>query len=234
MNHPAAFKAVRERLSGGLIASCQPVDHGPMDRTDIVTAMALAAVAGGAAGLRIEGVERVRSVTTNTAVPVVGIVKRDMVGTPVRITPILADVAGLAAAGATIIAFDATRRPRPVPASELLAAIHDAGCLAMADCSNLDDAHAMAELGCEFTASTLSGYTEETTPDEPDLAFVRSMAEAGYCVIAEGRFNSPRLAAAAIEAGAHAVTVGSAITRIEHITSWFGAELAAASRRIGA
>jgi N-acylglucosamine-6-phosphate 2-epimerase len=39
--------------------------------------------------------------------------------------------------------------------------------------------------------------------------------------MAEGRFNSPDLARDAIAAGADCVTVGSAITRIEHITSWF-------------
>ena len=45
------------RLRGGLVASCQPVDGGPMDHPAIVAAMAQAAVAGGAAGLRIEGVD---------------------------------------------------------------------------------------------------------------------------------------------------------------------------------
>jgi N-acetylmannosamine-6-phosphate 2-epimerase/N-acetylmannosamine kinase len=43
----------------------------------------------------------------------------------------------------------------------------------------------------------------------------------GKLVFAEGRYNEPRLAAAAIRAGAAAVVVGSAITRPEHITQWF-------------
>ena len=39
--------------------------------------------------------------------------------------------------------------------------------------------------------------------------------------MAEGRIRSPEEAAAALARGAWAVTVGSAITRIEHVTSWF-------------
>lgn len=200
-----------------------------MDDDQMVAAMARAAVAGGAAGLRIEGVDRVRAVCRVTSVPVVGIVKRTSSETPVRITPTLADVAALGEAGATIIAFDATSRRRPVPAAELLAAVRSAGCLAMADCSTIADAHAMAELGCDFIATTLSGYTGGTVPDAPDLEFVREASAAGYATIAEGRFNTPLLAASAIEAGAVAVTVGSAITRVEHITSWFSSAIAAAA-----
>ena len=43
--------------------------------------------------------------------------------------------------------------------------------------------------------------------------------------MAEGRYNTPQLARKAILAGANAVTVGSAITRIENITNWFVKEI---------
>ena len=39
--------------------------------------------------------------------------------------------------------------------------------------------------------------------------------------MAEGRVNTPELAALAMAAGADAVTVGSALTRLEHVTGWF-------------
>eukprot|EP01030_Chromulinospumella_sphaerica_P030637 gene30637-31189_t len=81
-----------------------------MDRTDIVVAMAQAAVDGGAVALRIEGVANVRAVAAAVRVPVIGIVKRDLQDSPVRITPFVQDVQDLAAAGARIIAFDATHR----------------------------------------------------------------------------------------------------------------------------
>ncbi|ECI2867437.1 N-acetylmannosamine-6-phosphate 2-epimerase, partial [Salmonella enterica subsp. enterica] len=75
--------------------------------------------------------------------------------------------------------------------------------------------------GVEFIGTTLSGYTGGEIPDEPDLTMVSELSNAGCRVIAEGRYNSPALAAKAIEQGAWAVTVGSAITRIEHICQWF-------------
>jgi N-acylglucosamine-6-phosphate 2-epimerase len=40
-------------------------------------------------------------------------------------------------------------------------------------------------------------------------------------VIAEGRFNTPELASQAIQAGAHAVVVGSAITRPDFVANMF-------------
>ncbi|MFZ9415961.1 MAG: N-acetylmannosamine-6-phosphate 2-epimerase, partial [Alphaproteobacteria bacterium] len=50
----------------------------------------------------------------------------------------------------------------------------------------------------------------------------------GAPVFAEGRFNTPALAAAAMRAGAHAVVVGSAITRPEVVAGWFAAAVAPA------
>lgn len=219
-----------QQTRGGLIVSCQPVSAGPMDRIDHVVAMALAAVAGGAMGLRIEGSDRVRAVAATCDIPIVGIVKRDLGDSNVRISPLVEDIEALAQAGARIVAFDATDRPRPVPAMQLLATVHAAGCFAMADCATFDEAATMAAQGCDFVATTLSGYTGGDIPAEPDLDLVRRLSGAGYRVVAEGRYNTPALASAAIAAGAHAVTVGSAITRIEHIVEWFGTEMGIVDR----
>ena len=114
-------------LDGGLIVSCQPVGGGPMDSVGIIVAMALAARDGGARALRIEGATNVAAVTRACDLPVIGIVKRDLDTSPVRITPFVQDVADLAAAGAAVIAVDATYRPRPVPVADLLAAIRATG-----------------------------------------------------------------------------------------------------------
>ena len=51
--HKLSYQAVFAKIQNGLIASCQPVDDGPMDKPEIVAAMAQASVIGGAAGLRI-------------------------------------------------------------------------------------------------------------------------------------------------------------------------------------
>ncbi|WP_428945338.1 N-acetylmannosamine-6-phosphate 2-epimerase [Pantoea sp. FN060301] len=210
---------VREK--GGLIVSCQPLPDSPMDRPDIVAAMAQAAVSAGAVAVRIEGTENLQAVRPLIAVPVIGIVKRDLENSPVRITPFLQDVDALAAAGADIIAFDATFRPRPVDIDRLLSRIRNHGLLAMADSSTLEEGLSCWQKGVEFIGTTLSGYTGPVTPTEPDLKLVAELSKAGCCVIAEGRYNSPALAAQAIDRGAWAVTVGSAVTRIEHICQWY-------------
>ncbi|EHL6334330.1 TPA: N-acetylmannosamine-6-phosphate 2-epimerase, partial [Escherichia coli] len=99
---------------GGLIVSCQPVPDSPMDHPEIITAMALAAEQAGAVAVRIEGVSNLREARKSVQVPIIGIVKRDLAHSPVRITPFLEDIEALAGAGADIIAFDGTTRHRPV------------------------------------------------------------------------------------------------------------------------
>jgi N-acylglucosamine-6-phosphate 2-epimerase len=212
-----------ETLRGGLVVSCQPVDGGPMDRPEIVAAMAAAAVAGGADGLRIEGVANLRATRQVVSVPIIAILKRDLEDSPVRITPYLADVEALADAGADIIAYDATARPRPEPTEAILAAIHAAGALAMADCSNLKDGQRALVQGASILGTTLSGYTDETAgrANGVDFDLIRAFKALGAFVMAEGRVNTPDLAREAIAAGADAVTAGTALTRLEHVTGWF-------------
>lgn len=209
------------QLSQQLIASCQPIDNGPMDTPEVITRMAQACRDGGAAAVRIQGVTNVAEVVRALDIPIVGIVKRDLLDSDVRITPFLEDVYALADAGAKIIAYDATQRERPVATSELVTAIHRSGCIAMADCATLEDGILAAEMGAELIGTTMSGYTGGAVPKEPDYQLIRGLAERGYRVVAEGRFNQPELAARAIRAGAYCITVGSAITRIEHICQWF-------------
>lgn len=206
---------------GGLIVSCQPVDNSPMDKPEIVAAMAQAAVNAGAVAVRIEGIDNLKATRPLIDVPIIGIVKRDLLDSPVRITPWLSDVEALATEGADIIAFDGTDRVRPVPVNELLAYIHHFNRLAMADCSTFNEGMYCQELGTEFIGSTMSGYTGGEIPKLPDLQLVAALAENGCRVIAEGRYNTPMIAARAIQAGAWAVTVGSALTRLEHVCDWF-------------
>lgn len=217
-------------LEQGLIASCQPVDDGPMDSPEIVAAMAQASVNGGAAGLRIEGIENLKATRSKVKVPIIGIVKRDLDDSPVRITPFLHDVEDLAAAGADIIAFDGTDRVRPETRDTIVAKIKELGCLSMADCSNFEEGMYCQNLGVDLIGSTMSGYTGGEIPKEPDVKLVQDLKAAGCRVMAEGRYNSPELAAMAIQNGAYSVTVGSALTRLEHIVSWFVNEIEAAKK----
>lgn len=216
---------ILQRLKSALVVSCQPVPGGPMDRPEIVAAFALAALGGGAAGLRIEGLENLRAVRAVTDAPVIGLIKRDLPDSDIRITPHPEDVIALCAAGADIVAFDATARPRPASVATLIAAARDGGALAMADCATVDDGRAALSQGAAVLGSTLSGYVSGPVPDGPDLDLVRALAQLGGFVIAEGRYQVPDQASAAMKAGADAVVAGSAITRPEHVTQWFVAAI---------
>jgi putative N-acetylmannosamine-6-phosphate epimerase len=181
--------------------------------------------------LRIQGTRNVAAVIEVCDLPVIGLIKRELADSPVRITALLGDVHALADAGAPIIAFDATARPRPVAVPELIAAIHARGCLAMADCADLAEMRTAIAARADIVASTMSGYTGGAVPALPDLDLVRAGAALGAPLFAEGRYNTPALAAAAIEAGAHAVVVGTAITRPETITAWYATAIAGARRK---
>ena len=218
---------VLDKLQQGLIVSCQPLDNGPMDTPAIVSAMALAAQLGGASGLRIEGIDNLHAVVKQTDLPIIGIVKHDLEGYQVRITPLIEHIHQLAKAGAQIIAYDATLRKRPQSTSMLISAIHDSGCLAMADCANLSDASKAVNEGADIIGTTLSGYVTDLVTDRcpPDFEFIQQLQQLDTFIMAEGRFHSPELATKALQMGANAVTVGSAITRIENITRWFANDL---------
>jgi N-acetylmannosamine-6-phosphate 2-epimerase/N-acetylmannosamine kinase len=210
-----------ERLHGGLVVSCQPVVGGPMDNPHFVVGFALAAKDAGAAGLRIEGLANLRAVRAACSLPVIGLIKRPIPDSPVFITPDVDDVWALVDAGADIIAFDATLRPRPVAIDALVRTAHEGGCLAMADIATIDDARAAAKTGADVIGTTLSGYTGGPVPQHPDLELVTQCRTLGLPVFAEGRYHRPDQARQAMEAGATAVVVGSAITRPEHIAEWF-------------
>lgn len=218
--------SVCDQLRGGLVVSVQPVENGPLDITEFIVAMAKAAVIGGAAGLRIEGAHNVAAVRRAVNLPLIGIVKRELEGSPIRITPTLSDAQALIEAGADIIAVDMTQRERTEPLLPIVQCILDSDALLMGDCSTEEDGIQALRLGATVIGTTLSGYTKETThriasPDFTLISQYREIAGPSGFVMAEGRINTPEFAAAAISAGADCVTVGSAITRLEHVTEWF-------------
>lgn len=212
--------------AGRLVVSCQPVAGGAMDTTAIVVAMARAAEAGGAAALRIEGAARVKAVKLAVSIPVIGIIKHGEEA--IFITPFLKDIDALANAGADLVAFDATRRPRPVSVLDLSNYAHSLGLICMADCSDLADGEEAAAAGCEIIGTTLSGYINVmgSVPERADFELIRQMADCGLRVMAEGRIHTPADAAKAIASGAWAVTVGTALTRLELTTNTFAKRLA--------
>lgn len=222
-NEPSKWHPILETLENRLVVSCQPIDNGPMDDPSIVAAMASAAVAGGAAGLRIEGIDNLRAVRAVVDVPIVGIVKSTVEGSPVRITVARDHAVALIEAGANIVAYDATDRPRQDSPDVVLRAIRDAGAIAMADCSTVADARNARKGGAGMLGTTLSGYTAETETGDrrPDLQLIREVTKLGSFVMAEGRISTPDDAWSALAAGAHSVTVGTSLTRLELMTGRF-------------
>lgn len=218
---------------GALIVSCQAREDNPLHGPMFMAAMALAARDGGARAIRANGPEDVRAVKP-AGLPVIGIHKVFADDMPVYITPTIAAADELAAAGADIIALDCTPRPRrgDDPAS-IIAHIRDRlGLETFADISTLDEGIAAAAMGATYVSTTLSGYTSytEPKPPDPDLDLIRALAARIQApIIAEGRFNTPELARAAIDAGAYAVVVGTMITNPREITKSFAAAVAGAT-----
>jgi N-acylglucosamine-6-phosphate 2-epimerase len=193
-----------------------------------MAAMARAAVEGGAVGIRCESPADIAAIRAAVDVPLVGLWKRGDVG--VYITPTFQDAAAVVAAGADVVAVDATARPRPEPLPELVARISsELGVPVLADVSTLGEALAAEAAGAWAVAPTLAGYTGEApAPPEPDWALLEAMLARCRCpVLMEGRIWTPEDAARALRLGAWAVVVGSAITRPQLITRRFAASVAA-------
>ena len=131
-----------ERLRGGLIVSVQAWSGSAIDDPLVLSAMAAAAQASGAAGVRMQGTANLRAARARLTLPMIGIIKIDYPGFAPYITPTPQQVREVAASGAEIVAFDATPRPRPDGSTveALVAAVHAAGCIAMADCATAGDA----------------------------------------------------------------------------------------------
>lgn len=221
-----------ESLRGKLIVSCQAYQGDALRDPDTMRRMAEAVLAGGAAGIRAQGLEDLRAIRQVTEVPLIGLWKDGKTG--VYITPTVRHALAVAVAGADIVAVDATARPRPDdrPLGESVDAVHGAGRLVMADVSTVDEGVAAAELGADLVGSTLSGYTDYTTKtDGPDFALIAALAAAvPVPVVAEGRIHTPAHAVEALECGAFAVVVGTAITHPTTLTRWFADPIRAARR----
>jgi N-acylglucosamine-6-phosphate 2-epimerase/N-acetylmuramic acid 6-phosphate etherase len=210
---------------GSLIVSCQAREDNPLHGPQFMGAMALAARDGGARAIRANGPEDVRAVKA-AGLPVIGIHKVFAEDVPVYITPSIAAADALAEAGADIIAIDCTARlRRGDPPRDIIVHIRDRlGLESFADVSTLEEGIVAAELGASYVSTTLAGYTDYTQAKSkgPDLELVRALsARLSVPIIAEGRFNTPDLARAAIEASAYAVVVGTMITNPREITRSF-------------
>lgn len=210
-----------DTLRGGLIVSCQASTASPMRDTATIARLAESALQGGAIALRIDGPADIEAVRAFTDVPIIGLHKEQ--GQRRSVITVTDDqVLGLVAAGADIVAVDATNEVFDDIPDRLRRAQRATGVPLMADVSTLAEGLESWEAGVPFVGTTLSGYTPYSAAEvAPDVSLVAALAAQGVRVLAEGRYASPEDVSRAFDAGAFAVVVGGAITDPVAITRRF-------------
>lgn len=190
---------------------------------DVIAAMAEASLRNGATGVRLESPEHIGAVRSRCpGALIVGLWKRTYPDSAVYITPGWEEIRTVWGAGADVVAIDATERFRP-GGQELEDLIHRArrelGAPLMADVDSLANGLRAAALGCDWVGTTLYGYTEATATQRPPawelLPHLRQQLPEAVSLICEGGIASPQQVRQALDAGADAVVVGTAITGVD-------------------
>lgn len=222
---------VISKLKNTIIVSVQAMPNEPLYEEECLNAMIKSVVKGGAKALRLAGARDVANAKKMFDLPVIGITKPEIFPknpkSVVYITPTTEDARSVADAGADIIAFDGTSRPRGKDnLRKLIRYIAIKRKVSMADISTLSEAIAARALGADMVSTTLSGYTDNSKmTKEPDFELLEKAVKILDCpVIAEGRFWTPEQVNKAFALGAHAVVIGSAITRPQLIVKRFYSE----------
>lgn len=218
-----------EEIRGRLIVSCQALEDEPLHSSFIMAKMALAAKQGGAGGIRANTVNDIRAIKKEVSLPIIGIIKKDYVGTDIYITPTIKEVDALVEEGVDVIALDATCQLRLNQQTideffkEIKKKYPDQ--LFMADCSTVDEAIHADALGFDFIGTTLVGYTFQSKGihiEENDFRILKEILnKVKHPIIAEGNIDTPEKVKRVIELGCWSVVVGSIITRPQVITKRF-------------
>ena len=213
--------SVIQNLSRGLVVSCQAPVDSPLHDPVVIAAVALASVEQGAVAVRIDTPAHISAVREKVNSPIIGLWKQKLPGFDVYITPQFHHAAAIAQAGADIIAIDATQRNRPEgeTVTSLITRIHqELNKPVMADVDTFEAACAAAQAGADLVATTLYGYTPRTNHlNPPGFELLAQMVKKlEVPAICEGGISSPQMARHALDLGAYAVVVGTAITGIDH------------------
>ncbi|WP_182199735.1 N-acetylmannosamine-6-phosphate 2-epimerase [Paraliobacillus salinarum] len=219
------FKTLNKKL----VVSCQALEDEPLHSSFIMGRMAIAALEGGASGIRANSVADIKEIKQQVDLPVIGIIKQDYPGSEVFITATKQEVEALIDAQTDMIAMDATVRSRPNEETlkDIVAFAKEKAphISLMADCSTVEEAVEAERLGFDCVSTTLVGYTKETKGQniaDDDYKIFREFVDAVTIpVVAEGKVDTPEKANKVLELGATFVVVGSAITRPQLITKSF-------------
>ncbi|MBM5813554.1 MAG: N-acetylmannosamine-6-phosphate 2-epimerase [Cyanobacteria bacterium M_DeepCast_100m_m1_067] len=209
--------------ASGLIVSVQAPEGSPLRDPDVIAAMAEASLRNGASGVRLESPEHIGAVRRRCPdALIVGLWKRTYPDSSVYITPGWEEIRAVWGAGADAVAIDATERHRPGGENleQLISrARRELGALLMADVDSLANGLRAAALGCDWVGTTLYGYTEATAECQPPawalLPQLKQQLPPAVSLICEGGIASPQQARQALDTGADAVVVGTAITGVD-------------------
>lgn len=213
----------RAELNGRLIVSVQAPEGSPLRDPAVIAEMAEASLRQGAVGVRLESPEHIGAVRRRCpGALIVGLWKRSFPDSAVYITPGWQEIRAVWAAGADVVAIDATERPRP-DGQELEALVRrarqDLGAPLMADVDSVASGLRAAALGCQWVGTTLYGYTEATASLAPPawdlLGPLRRELPEAVALICEGGIATKQDACRALDGGADAVVVGTAITGVD-------------------
>ena len=225
------MKEIISKLENKVIVSVQAEGNEPLNKPEHLLALSQSVINGGAGGLRLCGVKNIAAIKKSVNVPVIGLTKLEP--TPfnwldsVYITATMQDLKELIKIDIDFIAIDGTKRLRSDNSTlkDQIDLIRGAGKVALCDISTLEEGIHAAELGAHVISTTLSGYTKETrykVNEGPDFNLLEELAEVSSIpIIMEGRIWEPEDVREAFEAGAHAVVIGTAITRPHKITKSF-------------
>lgn len=213
---------ILQQLHGKLIVSSQAMNpKSPLRRPEILSLMAQAAELGGAGGFRVDGPAVVGHLRPNTRLPIIGIVKDGRGGFANYITTSSADVEALCAAGADIVAIQATAGSRPGEGfAQIAATAHRRGAMVMADIATVGEAEEAVRDGADLVATTMVGHTAATVgATRPPLDLLARLLERlRVPVVIEGGVWTPEHVRDSFAAGAFAVVCGSAVTAPDIIT----------------
>ncbi len=229
----AALESLRMR--GGLIVSCQADAGSPLRGPAYMAAMARAAEVAGAVGIRADGPLDIAAIKAEVGLPLIGIYKiRQPVQHPrVYITPSFEAAAEVARLGCEIIALHVLPGyDRDLAALEArMRRIKDElDVLLMADIATAEDGRFAVDHGADIVATTSYryAYADEKVPGPP-VGLIRELARVvPVPIIAEGSLKTPTDCVEALQAGAFAVVVGTAITAPDKIAAEFVAALSRA------